>query len=142
MRPLDHLSFLTLSWIGKSWLLLGQFVFEKRNPFILFWLFQSWPWGYTNRCFLFALCHPNNETELGSRGKKASLSASKNTELVLMLYRTWKCVPTAISGDDGYLGVICVIFSVGIAKITLRITIMNHSLPFCFLPLFDSMKWP
>ena len=37
------------------------------------------------------------ETKLGSSGQKASPSAGKNTKIVLVLCRTWKSVPTAIS---------------------------------------------
>ena len=52
----------------------------------------------------------NKETKLGSSEQQISLSAGKNTRIVLVPYRTWKCVPTAISGgvvtSEG-LGVIC-----------------------------------
>ena len=42
---------------------------------------------------------PNSkETELGSSGQEASPSASKNTRVVLVPCRAWKCAPTAISG--------------------------------------------
>ena len=40
----------------------------------------------------------SNETKLGSSGEEASLSAGKkNTGIVLVPCRAWKCVPTAIS---------------------------------------------
>ena len=39
----------------------------------------------------------SKETELGSSDQEASLSAGKNTRIVLVLCRTWNCVPTAIS---------------------------------------------
>ena len=42
---------------------------------------------------------PNSkETELGSSNQKASPSAGKNTEIVLVSCCAWKGVPTAISG--------------------------------------------
>ena len=41
----------------------------------------------------------SNETELGSSNQEASLSAGKNTEVVLVPYSILKCVPTAISSD-------------------------------------------
>ena len=40
----------------------------------------------------------SNETELGSSNKEASSSSGKNTGIVLVPCRAWKCVPTAISG--------------------------------------------
>ena len=40
----------------------------------------------------------SKETELGSSYQEASPSAGKNTGIVLVSCRTWKCVPTAISG--------------------------------------------
>ena len=39
----------------------------------------------------------SKETELGSSDLEASPSAGKNTGIVLVSCRTWKCVPTAIS---------------------------------------------
>ena len=39
----------------------------------------------------------SKETELGSSDQEGSPSAGKNTSVVLMLRRTWKCYPTAIS---------------------------------------------
>ena len=38
------------------------------------------------------------QLELGSSDQEASSSAGKNTGIVLVPCRTWKCVPTAISG--------------------------------------------
>ena len=40
----------------------------------------------------------SKETELGSSDQETSPSASKNTRIVLVPCREWKCVPTAISG--------------------------------------------
>ena len=40
----------------------------------------------------------SKETELGSRDQEASPSASKNTRIVLVPFRAWRSVPTAISG--------------------------------------------
>ena len=40
----------------------------------------------------------SKETELGSSDQEASPSAGKNTRIVLVPCRAWKCVPTAISG--------------------------------------------
>ena len=40
----------------------------------------------------------SKETKLGSRDQEASPSAGKNTGVVLVPCRAWKCVPTAISG--------------------------------------------
>ena len=52
----------------------------------------------------------SNETELGSNDQEASPSAGKNTGIVLVPCRAWKCIPTAISGGvdiSESLGVIC-----------------------------------
>ena len=38
------------------------------------------------------------KTELGSSDQKAFPYAGKNTGIVLLACRAWKCVPTAISG--------------------------------------------
>ena len=40
----------------------------------------------------------SKETELGGRYQEASPSAGKNIGIVLVPCRTWKCVPTTISG--------------------------------------------
>ena len=40
----------------------------------------------------------SKETELGRSDQEASPSAAKNTGIVLVPCRAWKCVPTAISG--------------------------------------------
>ena len=40
----------------------------------------------------------SKETRHGRSNQEASPSAGKNTGIVLVLCRTWKCVPTAISG--------------------------------------------
>ena len=40
----------------------------------------------------------SKETELGSSDQEDSPSAGKNTAIVLVPCRTWKCVPTPISG--------------------------------------------
>ena len=40
----------------------------------------------------------SKETELESSDRKTSPSAGKNTGIVLVPCRAWKCVPTAISG--------------------------------------------
>ena len=39
----------------------------------------------------------SNETELGNSGQEPSLSAVKNTRVVVVSCCAWKCVPTAIS---------------------------------------------
>ena len=41
----------------------------------------------------------NKETKHGSSDQEVSPSAAKNTGVVLLPCRTWKCIPTAISGD-------------------------------------------
>ena len=41
----------------------------------------------------------SKETELGSSQQEVSPSAAKNNEIILVLCRSWKCVPTAISSD-------------------------------------------
>ena len=43
----------------------------------------------------------NKENELESSNQKASLSAGKNTGVVLVPCRAWKCVPIALSGGLG-----------------------------------------
>ena len=40
----------------------------------------------------------SKETELGSSDQEASLSAGKNTRVVLVACHAWKCIPTTISG--------------------------------------------
>ena len=40
----------------------------------------------------------SNETEHGSSDQEASPSTGENTRIVLVPCRTWKTVPTAISG--------------------------------------------
>ena len=40
----------------------------------------------------------SKESELRSSNQEASPSAGKNTGIVLVPCRAWKCVPTAISG--------------------------------------------
>ena len=40
----------------------------------------------------------SQETKFGSSNQEASPSAGKNTRIVLVPCRAWKCVPTAISG--------------------------------------------
>ena len=40
----------------------------------------------------------SKETELGRSNQEASPSAGKNTGIVLVPCRAWKCVPTTISG--------------------------------------------
>ena len=43
----------------------------------------------------------SKETKLGSSNEEVSPSAGKNTGLILLPCRAWKCVPTAIcSGVD------------------------------------------
>ena len=50
----------------------------------------------------------SKETGLGSSDHEASPSAGKNTGIVLVPCRAWKCIPTAISGGvDISGGVIC-----------------------------------
>ena len=39
----------------------------------------------------------SRETEIGSSDQEASPSAGKNSGVVLVACREWKCVPTAIS---------------------------------------------
>ena len=46
----------------------------------------------------WTVLHDNKETQLGSSNQEASLSAGKNTGVVLVPCHAWKCVPTAISG--------------------------------------------
>ena len=40
----------------------------------------------------------SKKTKLRSRNQEASPSARKNTSIVLVPCRAWKCVPTTISG--------------------------------------------
>ena len=40
----------------------------------------------------------SKETKLGSSNQEVSTSAGKNSRVVLVLYHTWKCVPTDIFG--------------------------------------------
>ena len=47
----------------------------------------------------------SKETKLGSRDREASPSAGKNTGIVLVPCRAWKCVPSAISGGVDILEV-------------------------------------
>ena len=51
---------------------------------------------------MFSVCTmlPNSkETKLEISDQEASPSAGKNTEIVLVPYCAWKCVPTVISGS-------------------------------------------
>ena len=41
----------------------------------------------------------SKETKLGSSSQEASPPAGNNTEIVLVPFCTWECVPIAISGD-------------------------------------------
>ena len=41
----------------------------------------------------------SKETKLGSSNQEASPTAGKNTGVVLVPCRAWKCVPTAITSD-------------------------------------------
>ena len=41
----------------------------------------------------------SRETELESSNQQASLSAGKNTGIVSVPCRAWKCLPTPVSGD-------------------------------------------
>ena len=69
----------------------------------------------------------SKETQLGSSDQEASPSACKNTLVVLVSCRAWKCVPTAISGGvdipkvPGGSFVTTDEFSVRVTKITSRI---------------------
>ena len=45
-----------------------------------------------------AVLPDSKETELGSSDQEASPLEGKNTRIVLVPCRAWKCVPTAISG--------------------------------------------
>ena len=69
----------------------------------------------------------SKETKLGSSDREACPSASKNTRVVLVPYRAWKCVPTAISGGVDISEVPgCYVFrtdelSVRVTRITSRI---------------------
>ena len=60
---------------------------------VLFWLSQTWPVTLSPD-----VSPDSKETELGSSDQEASPSAGKNTRIVLVPCRAWKCVPTAISG--------------------------------------------
>ena len=42
--------------------------------------------------------HESKETKLGSYNQEASLSAGRNTRIVLVPSCSWKCVPTVVSG--------------------------------------------
>ena len=56
------------------------------------------PWGYRNRCFSGCTVPPDSkETKLGSSDQEASPSADKNTGILFVPCRAWKCIPTAIS---------------------------------------------
>ena len=69
---------------------------------ILFWLSQTWPVNLRIQEWVFSGCTvppDSKETELGNSGQEASPSAGKNTGIVLVPSRVWKCVPKAVSGD-------------------------------------------
>ena len=55
--------------------------------------------------WLFPLPPNVTESELGSSNQEASTSVRKKTQVVLVPCRTWKCVPTANSGDADLLEV-------------------------------------
>ena len=54
---------------------------------------------------LFPVQSNITESELGSSNQEASPSVRKKTQVVLVPCRTWKCVPTANSGDADLLEV-------------------------------------
>ena len=47
----------------------------------------------------------SKENELGRSTQEASQSAGKNTGVVLVPCHTWKCAPTAASGNVGIPGI-------------------------------------
>ena len=66
-----------------------------------FWLSQSGPVTLRKQEQVFYGCTVppvSKETKLGSSDQEASPSAGKNTNIVLVPCRIWKCVPTATSG--------------------------------------------
>ena len=70
--------------------------------------------------------HNSKQTKLGSSDIEVSLSASKNTGVVLVQCHAQKCVPTAISSGVDISAVIrCHVmtddFSVRVTKVTSRI---------------------
>ena len=53
----------------------------------------------TGICVFGCTLSPDSkETKLGSNNQEVSLSAGKNTVIVLVPCHAWKCVPTFISG--------------------------------------------
>ena len=73
--------------------------------------------------------------ELGHSDQEASPSTGKNTGVVLVPCRTWKCVPTGpllafVTTNESTVSVTKIISMIGIS--------WTHTLPFGFLPLFDS----
>ena len=67
---------------------------------LLFWLRQIWPvtLRIQGSCSLVALCRLIvRRPKLGSSDQETSPSAGKNTRIVLVQCRAWKCVPNAIS---------------------------------------------
>ena len=48
--------------------------------------------------FGYNILSDSKDTELGSSDQEASPSAGKNTGIVLVPCRAWKCLPTATSG--------------------------------------------
>ena len=66
-----------------------------------FWLSQTWPVTFRIQEQVFSGCTmlpDSKETELGSSDQEASTSTGKNTGIVLVPCRAWKCDPTAIPG--------------------------------------------
>ena len=91
----------------------------------------------------------SKETKLGSSNQEASSSAGKNTGVDIVPCHAWKFVLTAIFGVvdiskvPGFLFITTDDFTVRVTKIISRIVVSRPcSIPFRFLPLLDSMKWP
>ena len=65
------------------------------------------------------------QPEVGSSNQEASPSSGKIRRVVLVLYHTWKCVPTATSSGVDISKVSgCHLLSVRVTKITSRIGVL------------------
>ena len=123
----------------------------ENTDVILFLLSQTWSVTLRIQEQVFSGCTvlpDSKETKLGSSNQETSPSADKNTGVALVLGCVWKCVPTAISVGVDILEVHgCHLLQKmssqwGSQKLVQGLVSHELSLPFCFWPIFNSMKWP
>ena len=98
-------------------------------------------WGYRNRCFLIPLLSLIvRRTNFEVATKRLIHQQVKNTGVVLVPCRAWKCVPTVISGGMN-ISKIPGCYLLFTRRVDLRTGVSwTHSLLFCFSPIFTTMN--